>query len=177
MKNRIIVIPIAIAFIMALSACAQTQKGAAKKQRNNSKAVLLQATEQTTLPGRPETPPQTDYKFVVAWKGQEAPLGFFWYHKNNWQSLGIRTVKNYTKLNVDKQNLKHKVNYEIASNSPDNVSANDTLLLFPNGMSKSPIPEEVQPVKEKTVYYKTSDGKWMTLPINEITKLPSIVMP
>ncbi len=177
MINKLITIPVIVVLVMTLSACAQTKKGAGSKSRKNIKPELIQATKQTTMPGRPETPPTTNYKFLVAWKGTETPLSFFWYHENTWQPCNISTIKNYTVLNVDKKSQKHKPNYQIDVNSPDKISANDTLQLYPNAGGKHPIPEVLKAPVQNTLYYKTTTGKWMAIPVSTITDLPPIIMP
>ncbi|MBW7914866.1 MAG: hypothetical protein H3C54_14455, partial [Taibaiella sp.] len=53
----------------------------------------------------------------------------------------------------------------------------DTLELYPITIGKHPIPAEIPKDKINIIYYKEVNGKWQALPVEKITKLPTIAMP
>ena len=167
----------------ALTACAQTKNSAKNNSRKSSvktdKPVLLQATEQTTLPGRPETEPTTDTRFVIVWKSKDAPASFFWRGNQSWMPCDVTKVKNYKPLVVSNNDngMPEPLNYEGVNTGNQDFKTGDTLELYPVSGGKHPIPAEVPTEKNNVIYYKTVNSKWLALPVDSITELPSIAMP
>lgn len=161
---------------LAMSACAQTKKSTAKKKKTD-KLVLLQATSQKTIPGREETEPSVEYRFVVVWKSTKEPAAFFWKGEQSWQACEVTKVKNLRALVINSNGIQQDLNYE--NNDPGNITyqKGDTLELYPITTGKHPMPAEVPTDKNNIIYYKEVNGKWQALPVEKITKLPTIAMP
>ncbi|MCB0696191.1 MAG: hypothetical protein KDC07_02435 [Chitinophagaceae bacterium] len=180
-QNTFTVAILAILF-MALTACAQSKKStAAKTSRHitSDKPLLLQATEQTTLPGRPEMEPTTDNRFVIVWKSKDAPASFFWRGQQSWLPCNVNKVTGYKPL-VVKDNgdgIPTPLNYVTVSTNNQNFATGDTLELYPVTGGKHPIPAEIPQDKNNVIYYKTVNSNWLALPVDSITVLPSIAMP
>ncbi|HEY9177866.1 MAG TPA: hypothetical protein VIN07_09260 [Flavipsychrobacter sp.] len=165
---------------ISLSACAQTKRNTTKRKpvaENREPATLLQATSQKTLPGRPENEPTTDYRFVIVWNGDKEPASFFWRGENSWQACEVTRVKNFKPLVIKNNGIPQSLNYE--NDDPGNISykKGDTLELYPITMGKHPMPDEISKEKNNVIYYKEVNGQWMALPVEKITKLPTIAMP
>lgn len=172
-----------ILFGMTLTACAQTKKAkkssrakTTKKVATTATPVLLQATSLTTHPGRPETPSTTEYRMVLVWKDKNEPTAFYWRGEDNWQSCEVYKVKNFRKLAVKDNGMPQPLNYEI-ENSKTAFTTGDTLELYPISEGKRPMPTEIPADKKNVIYYKTANSKWLALPVEKITKLPTIAMP
>lgn len=189
MRFNLLTIALAVITSVTLTACAQSKKGtksetssvtherkAPAKQEDN-KPVLLQATTQKTLPGRPESKPTTERLFVVVWKDNAEPGGFFWKGTDSWLPCNINSIKNYKPLVVKDDGRPFSINYE-RDFEDKTYAAGDTLELYPGTGGKHPIPEEVPLDKNNIIYYKTANSKkWMPLPVDTVIKLPSIAMP
>lgn len=170
----------AIAMVMTMSACAQTKKNTkGKKSRTtpSEQPVLLQATQQRTNPGREETEPTVEYRFVIVWKSKNQPSAFYWKGEQNWQVCDITRIKNFRQLVVKDNGIPQGLNYE--NNDPGSITyqKGDTLELYPNAGGKHPIPAEITSDKNNIIYYKEVNGKWQALPVEKITRLPTIAMP
>ncbi len=179
-SRNISVFFLAVAITMAMSACAQTKKSSSKKKsvtKQADKAILLQATSQKTLPGRPEGEPTTEYRFVIVWKSANEPSAFYWRGEQSWQACNITKVKNFRPLAVNDNGIPQDLNYE--NNDKGNITykTGDTLELYPISIGKHPIPDEIPKDKNNIIYYKEVNGKWQALPVEKITKLPTIAMP
>lgn len=180
LMSRNILMVCFIALTVGISACAQTKKSTTKTNAapvQQEKAILLQATSQRTNPGREETEPTVEYRFVIVWKSEKEPAKFFWRGENSWQVCNVTKVNNFRTLNVNDNGVPQDLNYE--NNDPGNIAYKygDTLELYPAEMSKHPVPGEIPKDKNNIIYYKETDGKWMALPVEKITKLPTISMP
>lgn len=182
-KQNILTIAVLATICVALTACAQTKKtkttNARKTTVTNDKPVLLQATRQTTLPGRPETEPTTDTRFVIVWKSKDEPSSFFWRGEQSWLPCDVNKVKNYKTL-VVKENangIPTGMNYEGVNTGNQSFKMGDTLELYPVMGGKHPIPAEIPEAKNNIIYYKSVNSKWLALPVDSITVLPSIAMP
>lgn len=172
-----------VMFGMSLTACAQTKK---TKKTTRAKATnktvaatapkLIQATSLTTHPGRAETPSTTETRMVLVWKDKNEPTAFFWRGEGNWQSCEVYKVKNFRPLVVKNNGIPQPMNYEIVNNT-GSFAAGDTLELYPISGGKYPMPAEIPTAKNNIIYYKTANSKWLALPVEKITKLPTIAMP
>ena len=168
------------ALTVCVSACAQTKKGTTKANATatpGEKAILQQTTSQRTNPGRQETEPTVEYRFVIVWNSKKEPAKFFWRGENSWQVCNITKVKNFSVLKVKDNGVPQPMNYE--NNDPGNITYQygDTLELYPAAMGKHPVPNEIPKDKKNIIYYKETGGEWMALPVEKITKLPTISMP
>lgn len=172
-KNYNAIIIIAIATFM-LNACISTGSATTGGKEADMSPLLLEATKQRTLPGRPEMEPTTDYNFVMVWRSTEKPTSFFWRGEDGWTSCSISEVHNYTPVN--KKNPSSDKNYNTTVLSRD-VHANDTLELYPVSGGKYPTPEAIPQEAQYTIYYKTETSGWQALRVNNIIERPDIVMP
>ncbi|MCB0698793.1 MAG: hypothetical protein KDC11_03055, partial [Chitinophagaceae bacterium] len=167
-------------FCIAFTACAQTKKTGvtaqgSKAKKVNDNVVLLQATKQKTLPGRPEMEPTTDYRFVIVWKSAEEPQGVFWRSADGgWQVCNIYKVTKYTPFNEERPGM--ELNYE-SVDVEGRVNANDTLELYPITGGKHPMPEQIARDARNTIFYKTQNSDWKARKVEKITEKPDIVMP
>lgn len=166
---------------ITLSACAQTKSTTTKAAADSSSrpvATVVEANKQRTLPGRPETPPVTDYRFVVVWQSKETPKSFFWKGEDTWQPCQANMVSNY---HPPKENSKDPFdeNYKTSALNGDiPVKRNDTLELHPYSGGKYPMPAQAEDTAVSNIIFcKTGDNKWLTIPVKKITKKPDIIMP
>lgn len=161
--------------VIAISACGQTSKTATKSSISNGKkgyAVLLDAYQQTTLPGRP-TPgegPTTEHKFIVVWTSDTKPETFFWKNNEIWAPCRVSKISNYHPHNKDLYNT-----YTAEETSLFKVAQNDTLELIPVFGSKNPIPTNL-PQTINAIFYKATKTEWLTLPVDKTIELPDIIM-
>lgn len=170
---------------IAFTACAQPKKSVKEtagptkqvKAHTDAKPTLIQATSQKTLGGREETPPITEYRFLIVWNSTEEVGGFFWRGEQTWMPCEISKVKNYKPLDDTEHEDPYYINYEPDKNSGNTYAKGDTLELFPVTGGKYPIPEEISLEANNIIYYKTGNSKWKALPVEKITKLPTITMP
>src|SRR5690606_22607495 len=132
------------------------------------KPVLLQATSQTTLPGRPETEPTTETRFVIVWKNKAEPTSFFWRGQQSWLPCDVNKVKNYKPLVVkDNDNgIPEPPNYETVNTGNISFKAGDTLELSPVTGGKHPIPAVAQNGGANIIYYQTLNSKWLALKVD-----------
>lgn len=180
LNRNIWMVCMAVFTTIAFSACAQTKKSSAKKKitaKQTDKLVLLQATRQKTNPGREEGEPLVEYRFVVVWKSTKEPAAFYWKGEQSWQSCDITRIKHFKPLVINDNGMPQDINYE--NNDPGNITyqKGDTLELYPVITGKHPIPAEIPKDKINIIYYKEVNGKWQALPVEKITKLPTIAMP
>lgn len=180
MSRNLLLICFVTMTCVCVSACAQSKKSTATRNavaKKGSTPILLQATSQTIHAGREESGSTTEYRFVIVWKSSKEPSAFFWMGEQSWQPCDVTRIKNFKPLTTDKKEITEGLNYE--NNDPGNIAyhAGDTLELYPTTGGKHPIPGEIPRDKSNIIYYKEVNGKWMALPVNKITKLPSIAMP
>lgn len=183
-KNILTVCLIAVSCI-TLTACAQqkksttstTKKSKLVKEQEYPKPILIQATKQKTLGGREETPPITEYRFLIVWQSSEEPAGFFWRGQQSWEPCNISKTKNYVPLKIKGDSNPYYINYESVSGANKTYAKGDTLELYPVAGGKYPIPAEVDESKNNIIYYKTANTKWTALAVDSIIKLPTIAMP
>lgn len=181
--DKLITICIVTISCVALTACGQSKKSTNKgntskatKGYTDKKPTLLQATTQKTLPGRPESEPHTERNFVIVWNSSEEPQGFFWRGNGTWEPCNINSVKNYKPLVVKDDGRPFDMNYD-RDFDDRNYAKGDTLELYVTTGDKHPVPAEVPADATNTLFYKKADNKWHALPVNNITKLPTIAMP
>lgn len=179
-KRDILTSCITVLICLSLSACAQTKKNTTKRKvvsEQREPVTLLQATSQRTLPGRPENEPTTEYRFVIVWNSDKEPASFFWRGQETWQVCNITRVNNFKPLVVKDNGIPQRRNYE--NDDPGNITykKGDTLELYPISVGKHAIPNEIPKDKNNIIYYKEVNGQWMALPVEKITKLPTIAMP
>jgi hypothetical protein len=150
-RLRIVRYAAGLLLLAFLPACA-TSKGA----KSTKSFQVLEATQQTTLPGRSETPPFTTYRFRIVWKSQSEPAGFYWRpDKKNWFDL--------VREDLDKYRAIHYGDTLVLTTRPDFAS--------------KPVPSAVQKMPVKSLYFETSTGsKWMYMPV-AVKKLADIALP
>lgn len=170
---------LAVTTTVAMSACAQTKKNISNKRTTSKKSaapLLLQATKQRTNPGREETTPTDEYRFVIVWRSLNEPSAFFWRGEQSWQACNINRVTNFKPLVVKDNGMPQDMNYEYIDVT-STYQKGDTLELYPDTEGKHPMPSEIPTDKNNIIYYKEVNGKWQALPVEKITKLPTIAMP
>lgn len=166
-----------VAMVITISACGQTSKSTALSSNNKKGyATLLNAYQQTTMPGRPiaGTEPTTEHRFIIVWTNNAKPETFFWKSNDIWVPCRISKVSNYHPENINNKDLYNK-GYSAKEISLFNVSANDTLELIPTFGSKNPIPNDL-PQTNNAIFYKAIKTDWLTLPVDKTTELPDIIM-
>lgn len=167
-----------VVVIITLSACGASKGNASAKdsgEKTPESAILLQATKQTTLPGRPEIPPTTEYNFVIVWESTETPSEIFWRGESDWISCSAVKVSNYSKM--DTQNPSMEKNYTIGE-EVTKFSKNDTLEITPLTPSINEIPESIpKHMDNNTLYFKLNDNKWHTIEVKNVIEMPDIIMP
>lgn len=169
-----------LAITVAISACAQTKKKTSNNKRTlkqSARPILLQATKQRTNPGREETPSTDDYRFVIVWQSRVEPSAFFWRGEQSWQACNINKIANFKPLVVKDNGMPQAMNYEYQKMSTIAYQKGDTLELYPENEGKHPMPDELATDKHNIIYYKEANGKWQALPVEKITKLPTVSMP
>lgn len=188
MNNRFLTIVIVTVTSIALTACAQSKKSTASATakvaktskgtdaKKSNRPILLQATKQKTLPGRPESKPTTETLFVIVWQDDAEPGGFFWKGQENLDPCYINKVNNYRPLVVKDNGMPFMMNYQI-DRKDKNFSKGDTLQLSPMAAGKTRVPAEIPSDAKYTIYYKTAGSKWQALPVDSIINLPPIAMP
>lgn len=141
---------------IAISACGQAKKATSANITDNGaadgKMILLKATKS----GDPGVAGNPVYKFVTVWKSNEQPSSVFWRGDGSWRSCEIARVHNYRSDKYDIEVL------------PNTIAVNDTLELFPITGGKYPIPKEIPEAAKNTLFYKTTTGPWIALPVNKI---------
>lgn len=178
MNTKLKVLAIVGAMAFVVSSCAQQKKGIVKEdsQMRGAYASLLVATEQTTLPGRPEMQPTTTQKFIVIWNSKTPPTEFFWRGESGWLPCHVLKVSNYSAQKLlDEKNV-FATGYATKEISLENVAKNDTLELTPTKGGKYPIPEVVVDSVKNTIYYKAEKTNWLTIPVEKFTERPDIIM-
>ncbi|MEZ5016767.1 MAG: hypothetical protein R2800_06930 [Flavipsychrobacter sp.] len=178
MNTKVKVLAIVATMAFVVSSCAQQKKGIAigNGERNKNYASLLIATEQTTLPGRPEMQPTTTQKLLVIWKSKTPPTQFFWRGNSGWLPCDVSKVSNYDiKKLVDEKNV-FATGYTAEQVSLENVKMNDTLELTPTLGGKYPIPESVADNVKNTIFYKAEKTNWLTIPVEKFVERPDIIM-
>lgn len=185
MRKNLNAILIAVVISTTLTACAQTKGGtknstSSKKgatAKASDKAILLEATSQTTLPGRPESSPTTKTRFVIVWKNNNTPKSIFWRGESGWIPCQMNMVKNYTPYNEGEADA-HSRNYQTERLGSAVVSKNDTLELVPTAGGKFPIPDGVPSDATNTIFYNTTaSDTWQALKVDNIVRRQDIVMP
>lgn len=171
-----IALPIfACIYLTTISACAQTKKTAAV-QTGTSYAKLIECSEQTTLPGRPEMEPTTTKRIILVWKSLNKPETFFWRGEDGWTECVI------SKVSKNKTNTKPKYQfgenwYTTTNISPDKIKKGDTIELIPMYGGKTPIPEAVTPQMTNRIFFTTKSKNWLYIPVKSCIKRPDIAMP
>ncbi len=166
------------AITLVVSACAQQKKGVVKgdHKKKEAPATLVTGTKQTTLPGRPGTPPSIDHHIILIWNSEEAPKTFFWHGEKNYFPCRVSKVSGFDITQLTNEKNVFAQAYTAKEISLDNVKKNDTLELYPVSGGKYPIPEDLPNDKINTVFYKTNSSNWLTLPVNKMIERPDIIM-
>ncbi len=147
---------------------------AAPKGATGARSVqILEATQQTTLPGRSQMAPFTIYRFKIIWKSKTAPLGFFWRPDDKtWMETYVAKPMKRPGLApgdfmVIERNMDAKA-----------MHYGDTVLVTTRRHvhEEEPMPSAVKKMPAKSLYFQTSATKWNYVPIG-IKKLPDIAMP
>lgn len=163
--------------VIAISACGQSSKTTVLSSNSKKEyATLLNAYQQTTLPGRPVpgSEPSTEHRFIIVWKNNTKPETFFWKSNDIWAPCQVSKVNNYHPENINDKDLYNK-GYSAKEISLFKISANDTLELIPIFGSKNPIPDNL-PQTNNAIFYKATKTDWLTLPVDKTTELPDIIM-
>jgi hypothetical protein len=171
--NKTLLIAIVCA-CTGMNACAQPKKAATPKI-GSTHARLIECTEQTTMPGRPEMEPTTHKRMLIVWKSKTPPHQIFWRGQDGWTDCIIAKAR---------KNNNKQPKYEFGENwydteeiLPEKVKRGDTLELTLMYGGKNTIPDEVTPAMKNRIFLKTEKSQWMFLPVNMCRKLPSIAMP
>ncbi len=155
------------------TACAQTKKGSAPKQ-GTTYAKLIECSEQTTLPGRPEMEPTTTKRILIVWKSNTPPHQIFWRGEDGWTDCVVAKAR---------KNNNRQPKYEFGETwydtqeiAPDKVKKGDTLELTLMYGGKNTIPAEVIATMKNRIFFKTEKSQWMFLTVNTCKKRPDIAM-
>lgn len=163
-------------FVFAISivssSCAQTkQSTTSTKSKDRSLAKLIEAYQQTTLPGAPGSSPSTDYFFVLKWNSDITPETFFWKGKGTWLVCNVYKVES-VKKDKDGNSI-----YNVIKTDLGDIDKGDMIQLYPISGGKYPIPQITLPNDtENTIVYKTKNTEWLTIPVHKINERPDLIM-
>jgi hypothetical protein len=158
------------AAVCILSACAQAKKSQGLKS-GTTYAKVLQATVQRTVPGVQGIEPVEEIRIVITWTSSEKPETFFWRGEGNWFTCNIGKVSKTAPMTKDPW-------YTLSEVNPDKIKKNDTLELMPVAGGKFPVPSVIPSSATNTIYFKTKKNTtWLSLPVKNITRKKTIVMP
>ncbi len=156
----------------SLHACAQ-----AKKAGSGGTAAIqvLEASRQTTNPGRQESRPRTDYRFKIIWKSKSAPTAMhFRPDAGSWEELKVTKPVKRPGLGPNDFMIVEQ-NIELR-----NIRFGDTLsLIVPRHVHEDEaVPAAVKRLPVQSIYYQTAatGAKWLYTPVKPRV-LPDINMP
>ena len=149
--------------IAALLLCISAWGNPAKKKAADLR--VLAAYSQQIQPGMPGGNVETEYHFVIVWQSAKMPESFFWRGENGW--LTCETLKATAKGVKKTAGEMHYTTKEMTGD----IKKGDTLILNPIKGGKFPVPSAISPSAKNTLYYKTSNGKWISVPIKSMTVL------
>ena len=163
----------ALALVMAVStpACAQTKKSISA----SGSVEVLEATRQTTNPGRREMEPFTIYRFRIIWKSKSTPTSFFWKpDATAWMETHIaKPIKIPGLAPGDVMVIERNI-------TAKEVHYGDTVILTTrrHAHDEEPMPAQVKGMPASGLFYQTSaaPSNWQRTAIT-IRKLPDMNMP
>lgn len=150
---------------------AQPKKGAIKSGK--SYARLVKSVSQRTLRGVRGMEPVMQYHFITVWKNDDVPLCFFWRAANGWASCLISKAHKLP----GKHTAADVFPYTAERISTENIQKGDTLELTPITGGKFPIPADIPANAHNTLYFKTANTGWLSLPVKKISRQPDVIMP
>ena len=169
MQLRFSIAVLAVIISFTLSACAQSKKTAGATN-GESYAKVLQATRQRTLPGAPGMEPVNEFRILIVWKSKQVPETFFWRSEGDWMQCQVSRARKTKSANSD-------LPYILETISLSNIKPNDTLELLPVPGGKYPIPSAIPASATNTIFFKTINSAWLSLPVKNIKRAKDIVMP
>ncbi len=157
-----------------LTACAQTKKTVVVKS-GATYAKTIEATEQTTLPGRKESEPVRTQKILLVWKQKETPQTFYWRGEDGWTDC---TVSKASKNNKKAPRYQFGENwYDTKNIGLDKIKKGDTLELTITPGGKNVIPAGITADMKNRLFFKTAKTGWLYLPVEKFIKRPPVAMP
>lgn len=163
---------VALLFIaLPLLLHAHPRKGAVKSGK--SCARLLKGVSQRTVRGVRGMEPLMQYRFIVVWKSEDVPLCFFWRAAGGWMSCAMGKAHKLP----GKHTAADIFPYTAERISTENIQKGDTLELTPINGGKFPIPADIPANAHNTLYFKTANTGWLSLPVKKISKQPDVIMP
>ncbi len=152
---------------VALIACAQQRTAA-----SSAAMVIKTATVQRSIPGRREGRIFTAYRFVIVWKAKASPTNvFFRPDKTTWLDLHFSRNERRPMFagSPDYMDMEMGVPNKM-------VRAGNQLMLSTDRHEDFPVPAEAQDMPAMCIYYQTADapGRWKTIPVKNLRKLPDI---
>jgi hypothetical protein len=134
---------------------------------------FLEGNVRRFLPGRPESEPVTEHRFLVRWMARSGPQSFFWKQGNTWQDCRISRARRMKYSNKDASSRW----YDTEDITPEKVRRGDTLEIFPMAGGKFAIPAKVPRSVKNALVFRTGKNKWQYLPVTRIKTLPDVTMP
>lgn len=152
--------------LLSLPSCAQKPGG------NTSKTRFLDATVQTSVPGRQESAPTTSWKLLLIWGEIRPPQRFAWQPRTGAAlNCAVQKIHHYTQGSGQQLEA-----YGTTPISLNEIRRGDTLELIPVPASKSSLTGVRHPAAE-TLYYQTTVNKaWRSLRPS-LRRLKDIIMP
>jgi len=159
-------------FLMCIATHTHAQTNTEAVKSGKSYVKLLEKDSQKTLLGARGSDPVTQYHFVLVWKNDDAPQCFFWRGENGWLSCAIAKAHK-----IPGKKISGSLPYTSERISTDNIQKGDTLELAPIRGGKFPIPGDIPDKARNTLFFKTANTNWLSLPVKKISKRPDVIMP
>ena len=145
--------------ILSLLFVSCTALGFSKSAKNFK---LITAYTKSIEQGEQSNPPMAGYFFVVRWENENYPESFFWRGNNGWLTCNIEKAH---KVVVNGKSEYKSEPFDITT-----LRKGDTLMLVPVTGGRFPIPKEIPTKAKNTLFYKVNGSKWLSFPVNKITK-------
>lgn len=144
--------------------CAQSKKAANASDRY---ATLMESNMHRTLLGVRGAQPITDYNFLIKWNSNTPPQNFFWRGVDGWLGCSVSLA----------HKMKGSTEYTYTDVRIDKIKKGDILKLVPMPGGKYPVPAEIPSTATNTIYFKTINNKWLSLPVKKFNRQADTVMP
>ena len=163
MRNPFPSLLLGASLVCTLNACAQTKKTQGIKPAT-SYARVVEATRHRTLPGAPGMSPTDEYRILIVWKSKQKPEEFFWRGAGGWLPCDV------AKARKNPHPTEGERWYDVSEISVDKIKSGDTLELLPVAGGKFPIPQQIPASAVNTIFLKTKQTSWLSLPVKNIKK-------
>ncbi len=149
-------------FIFAIASSLLVSCSALGFSKAKKNIKLVSAYTKTITETEQSNPPMAGYFFVVRWENENYPESFFWRGNNGWLTCNIEKAH---KVVVNGKSEYKSEPFDITT-----LRKGDTLMLVPVTGGRFPIPKEIPTKAKNTLFYKVNGSKWLSFPVNKITK-------